>query len=346
MRCSLCALVGASVFSFLLATSAAGDPIDGRDVLKFSQRPMINTTLIGPNGTAEVFHGHDELSTAWGIRPDTGAPPLVFQGRFMADDFADHFNSPVVHVKWWGSYLNRPTSIPDPRVRRFLISFESDVPVGPNNPLPFSHPGEPLLNQIVTLDADGVFKPGEGTFTETMIAGSTSVDGPIFEYNSELHLDKAFPQKAETVYWLKIVALDEIANPNVPMDLRLQWGWHNRDYTIWDPLASTPPAVVPGEHIQGYLPQPGGDIPIWHFQDDSVSGNVAVIIDPTMPIMPRIEQGGYMKQNYVPPYDGPSLITNYSKDLAFELYTVPEPATCALVGLAMVGWLGLRRRKN
>lgn len=346
MRCSLCVLVGASVISFLLASSAAGDPIDGRDVLKFSQRPMIATTLIGPNGVPEVFHGHDELSTAWGVSA-AGALPLQYQGRFMADDFADHFTSPIVHVKWWGSYIHRPTSDPDPRVRRFLISFEEDVPVGPNNPLPFSHPGEPLLNQIVSLDADGVFKPGEGTFTEAVIPGSTSVDGPIFEYNAELHLDKAFYEKAETVYWLKIVALDEIANPNIPIDNRLQWGWHNRDYTIMDPLASTPATgVVPGEHIQGFLPHPGGDMPIWHFQDDSVSGNVAVIIDPSMPIMPRIEQGGYAKQNYVPPYDGPSLIANYSKDLAFELYTIPEPATCALVGLTLVGVLGLRLRRD
>lgn len=341
MRSSLCAIVGLSLISYI-AASASADPIPGRDVLKFSQRPMINTTLIGPAGGPEVFHGHDELSTAWGVRTATGAPPLQFQGRFMADDFADHFDSPVVHVKWWGSYLNRPTSLPDPRVRRFLISFESDVPQGPNNL--FSHPGEPLLNQIVSLDADGVLKPGEGTFLESVIPGSTSVDGPIFEYNAELHLDKAFPQKPDTVYWLKIVALDEIENPNIPIDARLQWGWHNRDYTLKDPLASTPPAVMPGEHIQGYLPMPGGDLPIWHFQDDSVSGNVGVFIDTAMPNMPRIEQGGFEPQRYVPPYDGPSLIAQYSKDLAFNLYTVPEPTTCALVALAIVGSLQMRRR--
>jgi hypothetical protein len=340
-------VVGASFFSLLLlATSAAGDPIVGRDVLKFSQRPMVATTIVGPDGQVGIFNGHDELSTAWGFPTAAGAPPLQYQGRFMADDFADHFTSPIVHVKWWGSYLHRPTSDPDPRVRQFLISFESDVPVGPNNPLPFSHPGEPLLNQIVSLDADGVFKPGEGTFTESVIPGSTSVDGPIFEYNAELHLDKAFFQKAETVYWLKIVALHDIPNPNIPIDNRLQWGWHNRDYTIMDPLASTPATgVVPGEHIQGYLPPGTSGVPVWHFQDDSVAGNVAVIIDPSMPIMPRIEQGGYVPQNYVWPWDGPDGIQNYSKDLAFELYTIPEPATCALAMLAVVIGMRVRRRE-
>ena len=68
----------------------------------------------------------------------------------MADDFADKFKSPVVHVKWWGSYLNNFTT-PNIPVNKFLISFESDVPdPNPTNPEDFSHPGEPLLNRRST----------------------------------------------------------------------------------------------------------------------------------------------------------------------------------------------------
>jgi hypothetical protein len=55
----------------------------------------------------------------------------------MADDFADKFSSPVVHVKWWGSYLNKFTT-PNFPVDKFLISFESDIPAAPN--VPFSRP--------------------------------------------------------------------------------------------------------------------------------------------------------------------------------------------------------------
>jgi hypothetical protein len=239
----------------------------------------------------------------------------------------------VVHVKWWGSYLNRPTNDPDPTVRRFLISFEKDVAATAAGG--FSHPGEPLLNQIVGFDSDGVLKPGEGTFTEKLVA-PTSVDGPIYEYNAELHLEKPFPEKSNTVYWLKIVALDQVASLTIPLDQRLQWGWHNRDYTINDPLASTKPAVDPGEHIDGFLPKPDGEIPIWHFQDDAVSGHVNVLIDPTMPIMPRIEQSQFEPRNYQAPADGPSLIATHSKDLAFELYTVPEPCCRGLLLMALV----------
>ncbi len=43
----------------------------------------------------------------------------------MADDFADLVNTPVIRLKWWGSYLE---NFNDPGVSRFLIAFESDIP--------------------------------------------------------------------------------------------------------------------------------------------------------------------------------------------------------------------------
>ena len=343
MRCNLNVVLVAIVFVVCLPMIAVADPIDGRDTLKFQQVPMINTTIPGPEGPV-VYHGHDELSTAWGVPDVTGNFPLNFQGTFMADDFADRFDLPVVHVKWWGSYLKRPTGIPDARVRRFLISFEEDVPAPAAGG--FSRPGTPLLNQIVSLDTDGVFDKGEGTFTEKIV-GDISVDGPIFEYNAELHLGKSFHQKPNTVYWLKIVALDEIPNANIPLDQRLQWGWHNRDYTVRDPLASTPAdGVIPGEHPEGPLPVPGGVIPIWHFQDDAVSGAIGIQIIPTMPTMPMIVQTGFEPQRYRPLDDGPSVIGQFSKDLAFELYTIPEPSTMILGILAMAGVQIVARRRR
>jgi hypothetical protein len=334
-------------FATCLPTIAVADPIDGRDVLKFQQLPMIDTVIPGPDGP-EHFNGHDELSTAWGVPDPLSNFVTHYEGTFMADDFADSFDSPVVHVKWWGSYLHRPTGAND-RVRQFLISFENDVPETAAGG--FSHPGEEKFNQIVRLDSDGVLTTGEGTFTERMIPGSTSDDGPIFEYNAELHLGKEFPEKANTVSWLKIVALDEIASLTIPVEQRLRWGWHNRDYTVPDHLASRPPDLIgpgKGEHIAGVLPVPGGEIPVWHFQDDAVRGRVLVDIVATMPIMPRVEQplDSFDPQNYRAPSDGPSLIATFSKDLAFELYTIPEPGTMMLAAVALVGGCLVARRRS
>lgn len=320
----------------LPASLAWGDPLPGRDVLKFTQRPMDGTPIINANGATTLYWGHDELSTAYSSA-DAGAA-RVYQGTFMADDFADKFSSPVVHVKWWGSYLNNFTT-PNFPVDKFLISFESDVAQGPN--IPFSRPGEPLLNQIVRrVPAGGGLTPGSGLFTEKPISpGGPPLSETLYEYNAELHLGKEFYQKPNTVYWLKIVALVDLP-AGVPVDqpptFAPRWGWHNRDYTIFDPLASSPPAVAPGEFLNGSIG--GGPVasPIWHFQDDAVTGRV--FVDTTGPmgqIMPVIDQAQFAPTRYLPLADGPELIGQYSKDLAFELYTlVPEPASCLLLACA------------
>lgn len=333
--------------SLFFASTASADPLAGRDILKFSQRPMDGTQIVAPDGTVQRFWGHDEMSTAYSTVGAAG--PTPYRGVFMADDFADKFGTPIVHVKWWGSYLDNFVS-PSFPVDKFLISIESDVPAGPNNP--FSQPGQPLLNQIVRR---GPLSPGSGTFTEKPISGGGPPLGEtLYEYNAELNLGKEFFQKPDTVYWLKIVALVDlppgiIIDPNQPPSFVPRWGWHNRDYTIMDPLASTAPAVVPGEHINGFLgPVPGGT-PVWHFQDDAVTGRVVVdhLSTPMGSIMPIVDQAGYQPTRYLALADGPPGISNFSKDLAFELYTIPEPGTWALLiaGLAGVGGFHRLTRK-
>jgi hypothetical protein len=330
-----------------IVSKAVADPLPGRNLLKFSQKPM-NGTLIPTEGTVQAYWGHDELSTAYSGVTAVGRTP--YRGTFMADDFADKFNSPVVHVKWWGSYLNNFQN-PNIPVNKFLISFESDVPQSDN--VPFSHPGQPLLNQIVRR---GPLAPGSGTFTENPISlGGPPLGEALYEYNAELHLDKSFFEKADTVYWLKIVALVDLPagvplpDPDDdPPTFAPRWGWHNRDYTIFDPLASSPPLVNPGERSVGSIGPAGSSVRIWHFQDDAVTGNVFVNtqLTPGGEIMPFVEQGGYERTRYLGLADGPRIIGEFSKDLAFELYTIPEPATCALIAISLAGVVGLHRRRR
>jgi hypothetical protein len=300
-------------------STALADPLPG-EVIKFQQKPLDGITPIAGAGT---YWGHDELSTANGNFA-TGAS---FQGVFMADDFADKVSQPVVRVSWWGSYLDNQLFA---GVNHFLISFESDVPASPAGG--FSHPGTPLLSQVVSK---GALASASGTFTEAPVSpGGAPLNETLFKYNAELKLP--FPEKADTVYWLKIVAL---VNPST--DGAIRWGWHDRDYTSNDPYASTPPLVNPGEKNIG-----AGSAfnPLWHFQDDAVSGTVITQIDPNLNVG-FVDQTNESPQNYIDLQDGPQGISQFSKDLAFELYYVPEPATTT-TGMAALALTMIRRRQR
>ncbi|MBI2823499.1 MAG: PEP-CTERM sorting domain-containing protein [Planctomycetia bacterium] len=303
---------------FVPLASAVADPLPG-EVLKFSQRPMIATPLPNEAGQQQLYFGHDELSTLQ--RSPTGGS--LFTGTFMADDFADKVESDIVHVRWWGSYIGDPSGTAHVPVNAFLVVFEEDVAADADHP--FSHPGKPLSAQIVT---PGALTPG--TFVETGIRGPDPLlFESLYQYNAELATP--FRQKADTVYWLKIVAL-------VDTQSQTQWGWHNRDYTIPDPLASTAPAVSPGERNEAPA---GFPFDVWHFQDDAVKGSMSLQLDGL-----GIVQTQFDDQNYVAPYDGPSIITQFSKDLAFELYRVPEPSSIALLVVGAFGLVAFHRRRR
>jgi hypothetical protein len=166
-----------------------------------------------------------------------------------------------------------------------------------------------------------------------------------------LNLGNSFPEKADTVYWLKITALVDVPqtlfvfdpfNPGTSPLQVTQWGWHNRDYTIKDTLASA--AVAPGEFLDGTI----GASPVYHFQDDAVAGDVKLsMLSPASQQNPFIQQINMSPQFYKDLADGPAGpmpgtqgISHFSKDLAFELYTtnnVPEPGTCLMFLSGCIG---------
>jgi hypothetical protein len=348
------ALASLVAWGVMVATPAIADPLVGRDLLKFSQVPMVNTTVVDTTGQTRVYQGHDEWSTAYGF--STAANPNItsYDGRFMADDFADNFSTPVLHVKWWGSY-NHDIINPNFPVNKFLIAFEADVPA----PVPgFSTPGAVLQSDVVNRAAV-ISAAGSGEFTEKLIRGPDPILGEsLYEYNAELHLGREFFEQKDTVYWLKIVALVDvpgIAGFPPPFDTHnpptnmTQWGWHNRDYTVNNPLAS--PVPLPGETMSV---NPADGAPVWHFQDDAVTGSIRYdttlgipnfgIFQPPANMQPTNYLGnGIDGASSVMP--GAQGIESFSKDLAFELYTVvPEPGTCLLLLSGVIG-LAIGRRR-
>jgi hypothetical protein len=319
----LLTLTAAVCVAAIFAVPAQADPLSGQ-VLKFDQEPMLSTAVNG-----QIYFGHDEISTIYG--PGNNATQPVYQGSFMADDFSDTISRPVVHVTWWGSY-HGAASAPQPPVQQFLIVFDSDNPATPGQA---SYPKAPIQQQIVN---SGALSPGSGTFTETQVGGPDINGDLIYKYNAELA--NPFPEQANVVYWLKIAAVVG-GNPPVPPGPGvINWGWHNRDYTIQDTLAAP---VLPGEVNEGTPVNP-----IWHFQDDAVQG--ALTYNPTgTGINQQIIQTNPVPQNYIDIADGPTGIGNHSKDLAFRLYTtqnVPEPATCLLMAIGLVSVFATRRRSR
>lgn len=339
--------------------TAVADPLQG-ELLKFYQMPLNNgfTPYLAPfpgsnppgsaYGTVPsvaIFPGHDELSTAWRT-----SPTAPYSGEYMADDFADYAGTPVSHVRWWGSYLGEQQHS-GPPVTKFLISFEYNVPASvdplsglaiPSHP-DFGNPGN--LHQIVTLTG-GTAPPPPGFFTEKPVptpAPPPPVEG-LYEYNAELNLGQWFNEKKaardeNNVYWLKIVALVDEQEQG-----HLQWGWHNRDWSIPNDLAAKFPDTPDG--AERFIPAavPGGGV--WHFEDDAVNGGITVLPGPVGTAIPlSVTQQGFSPQNYIPPMDGPSIIGQFSKDLAFELYTpVPEPCALGLMLLGTIALTTIRRR--
>ena len=155
---------------------------------------------------------------------------------------------------------------------------------------------------------------------------------------------------------MKIVALDpthQQGDPNA-----IQWGWHDRDWGVQNTLAALPIAGGPGE--TNSLPN-SANLAVWHFQDDSVTGRVDItttVVPPFAGQQASIVQTNYFPQNYVDPFvningvlqyvDGPQGIANFSKDLAFALYTTPEPGTFVMMGFGavVVGAIGWKRRRT
>ncbi len=314
----------------MLTTPVFADP-PNEYVPKFIQKPMVDLEL-GGTVAQDIYYGHDEESTAY-LKYTPGSVPY-YEGTFMADDFADTVNQSILHVQWWGSYM-QPTSSADQQVKRFLIAFEKDVPATDTH---FSFPGEVLSSQIVTLDSAGGI-PAPGSFTERSIhPGGPQDNEELFLYNAELEIP--FEQKENTVYWLKIVALVDQDDPNQD---DIKWGWHNRNYTIMDPFASVPPAVNPGEHIQGsFADSAGNKIDVWHFQDDAVTGYVNISVEDELKVIQDVSQETY----YQAGYDLPEYVSErFSKDLAFALYAIPEPSTVALLGIGCGVLLSITRRR-
>jgi hypothetical protein len=228
----------------------------------------------------------------------------------MADDFRSN-GAPILGVKWWGSYfdtINEPQVQPDG-------SFASVVEDG----FVIS------FHKDIPADAAGNFsRPGEllATYTTWGVhikpTDEIGWDGHrIWEYSVDLedthpeHLDPsiALPDR-----------FNEVAGEIYWMSIVAENG-HEMDED-WVTTANNDPVEL--EHYWG-----------WHTSPDRFN-DVPVMGDLKMPDAATWDYGNWI----------PVTLEHMPGDMAFELYTVPEPSTVTLLLLGVaIGFGSWRKRR-
>jgi hypothetical protein len=290
--------------------------------------------LFGRPPVYDTFFGQtvqNVLSTANASARDGQGNPTAWQGTFAADDFALSSTSlflpadpgPVVHVSWFGNYVDGYHGLTNQGVQNFMISFESDVF---DSHLGIHRPGQPLVSQIVSKVATGLFTPllrDSGTFGEAKYE-PFGPSNPLFYYpetyvyDAELKLGDDFLPQKNTRYWLKIVALVDFT-----IDGAIKWGWRNRDFD----------QVSTDDILDGY---PGFYFaqPFYHFGSAATAGDVAIVTGTSSTDL-SVQQSGY-----VPLGIYPNLQDFYAEDLGFTLYSrpvrVPEPSSAILISVGTI----------
>lgn len=187
---------------------------------KWSQPPVLW------EDSDKVIMGWDELSI-FTTNPDLpGVQPVI-----VADDWLCKDDRPITDVHWWGSFLgwDIPNKIPkEAQNMVFLLGIWTDVPVNPDDPDSFSHPGE-----LVWLHRCDNWVWNWAGFDRAPWSEPGTVDDTCFQFNQLLAEPDWFYQKPGpeqgTVYWLSIAAVyPQGVTPKYP------WGWKTRSHYFND----------------------------------------------------------------------------------------------------------------
>jgi len=251
----------------------------------------------------------------------------------IADDFRDPFNTPVLTIRWWGSYIgptfldtgtplgNLPIFGPGSE-DGYVFSFFTDKPVDPVQP--FSRPDQLLATYVAPFNVVKVTSTGQMGWD----------DHEIFQYEVNLqdtHLEHAvagiadpigFNQQPGEVYWLAINA--EVGHTIVKVT--------NADGTVSWVEQDTGKFAAPNPNDPL---NPDGHFWGWHTSPEKFN-DVATMGDLRM---------GPNGEWIYPQQDWRPIQPNHGlNDMAFQLLTVPEPASVALIGIGSL--LAIKRRKE
>jgi hypothetical protein len=255
--------------------------------------------------TGAPFPGHDQFSTIYPFSGVTSAAVL--------DDFELSTSRRLTSITWWGAPL-QPQSADHPHA--FGVTVYDNVPASGNVP---SHPGN--IAASAEFAAPGFSNFGTPLYTSTQVSDPGSPEGQLIEYSGSL--PSGFQLQPSTVYWLSIYSFADATEQG------LSWGWHTRDYTIPNPLSS-------GDALVGTV----GGLPVNQFGSSALSQGYFGNPPSGFPVA----QGSPIALSYTAGADGAAGINAFGMDMAFALYTAPEPSTIVLSAMGGLALLACRWR--
>lgn len=118
-------------------------------------------------------------------------------GAVMANDWLCDDGSPIVAVRWWGSYIGQSAVDPTPFVNAFDISIHASVGTHP-----FSLPSDSALELYTSVTAQQEF------------VGYDEVGDAVYRYDA--YLPSPYPQQMGVEYFL-----------DIDLPTGQNWGWHD-----------------------------------------------------------------------------------------------------------------------
>ncbi|MGB9623976.1 MAG: GEVED domain-containing protein [Phycisphaerae bacterium] len=168
----------------------------------------LSYTGAAPDGEVEDYQVNI-VSAKWLQRPDLTATGVDVDNHFvqLADDFRCTQTGAIRDIHIWTSFYG---DVLPPAVNglTFTLYIYSDVPIGPGNPYPYSHPGTLLWSRTFQ---PGTYRAGlcanvhgEWWFDPVQNFWHFPGDTQVYQYDFYINEEEAFRQTKGTIYWLGV----------------------------------------------------------------------------------------------------------------------------------------------
>jgi hypothetical protein len=203
--------VGTTSVPITVPWGATGGP-NGLTYARFRISNQFGIGFAGPAPDGEVEDYPVRLEQLkWLQIPEQGQEGVDVSNanHTLADDFQCTASGRITDIHIWGSFLGDNLPEEGPGGLTFEISIWSDVPVGPGNPVPFSHPGQKHWQMNFTpgqYAAGQVLNvaPGEWWHDPGTQNWVPNADQNIYQFDFYPPKEDAFVQKEGTIYWLAV----------------------------------------------------------------------------------------------------------------------------------------------